>query len=147
MLRAMQYCLFALLKPRLRSWCSCMAVTSSRLSMLFVYPMLPWFLRDSPIAHGSSFRMLSLLAIIPSSANSLEMACGLLFSEETQNPRSRVVAKDHLHAATRLIGLNGSSAEITWQGSSNSESSKYGLTRQCKAKVHSIYTLTCKMCS
>ena len=56
----------------------------------------------------------------------------MIFSVETQNPRSRVVAKDHLHVATGLVGLSGSSAEITGQGSSNSDD-KYGSTRQRKA--------------
>ena len=91
----------------LNSWCSCMAVTLSRLSTLFVAlravwrkkhpareaapfvrPMLPWLPRDAPSACGSNFsRMRSLPAIIPSSANRLEMTGSLcLFSEEMQNP-------------------------------------------------------------
>ena len=122
------------LKPWLRSWCSCMAVT---LSMLFIASritsvwrkkcpahkaMLPWLPQDGPSAHGNNLRMHSLPAIVPSSANSPEMTGGLcLFSEETQNPWSRVVAKDHLHAATELVGLSGRSAELTRQWSSDSD--------------------------
>ena len=65
---------------RLRSWCSCMAVALSQLSTLFVRPTLPWLLQDGPITRSSNFRMPSLPALMPSLANSLEMAGGLYLS-------------------------------------------------------------------
>ena len=56
---------------------SCLIVVINALRASYVC-----YLQDGPIAHGSNFRMRSLPAIIPSSANSLEMAGGLCLSRK-----------------------------------------------------------------